>query len=524
MASVAALARLRAAAAGLALALAALAAGPAGPQQLPASLVADQVSYDRESGLLVASGNVEVAYQGRVLRATRITYDERRQEIRADGPLQLTDPDGGVLIADAAAMSPDLERGLIESARLLIDGQLQLAAAEARRRDARYSTLYRTVASSCTICAGNPTPTWAIRASRITRDAVGRRIYFEHARVELFGVPVGYLPRMSVPEPGVTRASGFLAPSFLQSQIYGAGFKLPYYRVLGPSADATVTPFLTTSGATLFEGEYRRRFDGGGFDLSGVIAFDAGLEGDPDQIRGSLASDGSYALGQGFVADFDLAVASDDTFLAQFDYSDADRLTSTAAIHRTTADQYLSLGTVAFQSLRDDEPTETIPYVLPQFTYREHLEPALFGGRLAVNAESLGILRDLGSNMVRAGGGVDWRRQWILPQGVLASTTAAAMVAVYQVWDNPDTADGIEGRALPTASAELRRSSIPRSSARPTCRTRTASSSTSTRPTSSRSTASPASTGWRPGCAPTSASATPARTPPAGRSAPPSAR
>ena len=113
-----------------------------------------------------------------------------------------------MLIADSAALTPDLEDGLISSARLLIAGQLQLAAVEVRRTDGRYATLYRTIASSCTICAENPTPTWAIRASRVTEDAVARRIYFENARLELFGVPVGFLPRLSIPEPGVDRASG----------------------------------------------------------------------------------------------------------------------------------------------------------------------------------------------------------------------------------------------------------------------------------------------------------------------------
>ena len=47
-------------------------------------------------------------------------------------------------------------------------------AADRRRRGpprrGRYATLYRTVASSCTICAENPTPTWALRASRVTDD------------------------------------------------------------------------------------------------------------------------------------------------------------------------------------------------------------------------------------------------------------------------------------------------------------------------------------------------------------------
>ena len=98
--------------------------------------------------------------------------DEAADEIRAEGPLVLTDPAGGVLLADAAALTPDLEDGLITSARLLIAGRMQLAAVEMRRSGGRYDTLYRTVASSCTICAENPTPTWALRATRITRDGI----------------------------------------------------------------------------------------------------------------------------------------------------------------------------------------------------------------------------------------------------------------------------------------------------------------------------------------------------------------
>ena len=240
-------------------------------ETLPAMLSADSVTYDRETGLLVASGDVEVLYQGRVLRAARITYDERAERIRAEGPIVLTDPDGGVLLADAAALTPDLEEGLISSARLLIDGQLQLAATEMRRTGGRYATLQRTIASSCTICAGNPTPTWAIRASRITEDSVAQRLYFENARLEAFGFPIAYVPRLSIPEPGVARASGVLPPVFQQSDIYGFGFKLPYYRVLGPSSDTTITPFVTTEGGFLLEGEYRRRFSNGGFNLWGVV-------------------------------------------------------------------------------------------------------------------------------------------------------------------------------------------------------------------------------------------------------------
>jgi LPS-assembly protein len=446
--------------AALALALAALGLlRPAAPQEgPPASLIADQVTYDRESGLLVATGNIEVLYEGRVLRARRIVYDEAADEIRAEGPLVLTDPAGGVLLAAAAALTPDLEDGLITSARLLIEGRMQLAAVEMRRTGGRYDTLYRTVASSCTVCAENPTPTWAIRATRITRDEAERRLYFENARFELFGLPIGYVPRASIPEPGVERASGLLTPSFhSSSDIFGVGFKLPYYRVLGPSADVTVTPFLTSKGTKILEGEYRQRLTNGGFDLSGVFALDDGLpdEGYPD-LRGALAADGSYGFGAGFVADFDLQVASDDDFLQQFDYSDADRLTSTASIHRTVLDEYVSLGTVAFQSLRDDEETDTIPYVFPEFTYRRLIETPGVGGRLGIDGESLGVLRDVGGNMVRLGGGLDWRQDWVLPRGILAETTAAAVLDVYRAWDYTGEPEGVLTRGMPTAAVKLR--------------------------------------------------------------------
>ena len=51
-------------------------AGRSSTPVAPASLIADQVTYDRDTRILSATGNVEVLYQGRVLRADRIIYDE----------------------------------------------------------------------------------------------------------------------------------------------------------------------------------------------------------------------------------------------------------------------------------------------------------------------------------------------------------------------------------------------------------------------------------------------------------------
>ena len=91
-------------------------------------------------------------------------------------------------------------------------------------------------------------------------------------------------------------------------------------------------------GGVLLEGEYRRRFAAGGFDLWGVVTLDDSL-GHPG--RGAIFGDGRFRLGDGFVTDFGVEVTSDDSFLQQYDYSDADRLTSFVRVSRTRADEYL---------------------------------------------------------------------------------------------------------------------------------------------------------------------------------------
>lgn len=440
-------------AAGLAAALTALALLAAPPVRAqPASLIADEVTYDRETGLLTASGNVEAVYENRVLRAERIVYDEENEEIRATGPLSLTDPDGTILLADAAELSPDFTRGLVESGRLLVAGQLQLAASEIERRGDRFTTLQQTVASSCTICAENPIPTWSIRARRITMDELEQRVYFEGARFEVLGVPVAYLPSVSVPDPRLDRATGFLLPSYHQSELYGSGVKVPYYRIFGPSADATVTPFVTTDGAFLLEGEYRRRIASGGFDVGGVLALN---DGTGDAGRGAFDATGDFALPRGYTSEFQIEFASDKSFLQEFDYSDADRLTSFAHVNRVLADQYFHLGTVGFQSLREDEDDGTVPFVVPEFEFNQRGSLPGIGGLFTVNADSLGISREIGRDVLRGGGGADWQQRWVFGNGLVASATFGGNLDLYGVRDDPDDPDGYAVHAVPVAATKL---------------------------------------------------------------------
>ena len=92
-----------------------------------AALVADVVRIEADSRL-IAEGGVQVAYQGTILTASRVTYDRAADQLFIDGPISLNDGDGAVFVADSAELDGDLQDGILESARIVLDQQLQMAA------------------------------------------------------------------------------------------------------------------------------------------------------------------------------------------------------------------------------------------------------------------------------------------------------------------------------------------------------------------------------------------------------------
>ncbi len=226
----------------------------------------------------------------------------------------------------------ELRDGLVVGARSVMGENVRLAAVEARRVDDRYNTLSKAVYSPCTVCPENPTPLWSIRARRVIHDEEEHIIHYENATFEVFGVPVGWLPYFRHPDPTVDRASGFLIPRFLSSSIFGYALKVPYYQVIDPQSDLTLTPFVMTNDGLILELEYRRLFETGGLTFAGSGTWnDYGGEG---PVHGFVDTDGLFDIGWGIDAGWDIKFASDDAYLRRYDYDYVDRLTSEVFVKR----------------------------------------------------------------------------------------------------------------------------------------------------------------------------------------------
>lgn len=429
-----------------------------------ATLVADRI-YISGNDRLVAEGTVEALYKGARLRAARMVYDQKTDRLDIEGPITLTDASGSTMIADSALLSSDLREGVLQSARVVLDGQLQIAANELARVSGRFTRMSKVVASSCQVCAGNPTPLWEIRARRVVHDQQERQLYFDNAQFRIAGVPVFYIPHLRMPDPTLDRATGFLVPSVRSTSALGVGLKMPYFFAIGDSRDLTLTPYVTTKDGRSLAGRYRQAF------ATGEIQFDGSLSHDrirPDGTRGYLFGTGTFELPRDFRLSFGIELVSDPSYLLDYGITDKDRLLSGFSIERTRRNETFFAGLGNYNSLRTGEDNSVLPTLITDMTFHRRFRPEILGGQggftlqthshrrastLAFDANGDGVAD--GRDMARLTARADWRRNWIGEGGLVVSGLLAATADVYAI--GQDAAyPGSVTRVTPVTAVELR--------------------------------------------------------------------
>jgi len=360
----------------------------------------------------------------------------------------------------------------VAGARLVLDGQMQLAAAEINRVDGRYNQLTKTVASSCKVC-GNSVPLWQIRARRVVHDQQERQLYFDDARFEIAGVPVAYFPHLRLPDPTLKRATGFLIPQIVTSTALGVGLKFPYFLIVNDHADVLLTPYLSSNTRTL-EGRYRQELSFGSIELEGAVSVDELLPGEP---RAYLYGRGRFKLPADFKLNVDVGLVSDTAYLLTYGYDDTDRLSSGVELTRTRRTEYISASFQKLRSLRAAEvPVEdTLATLLGRATYERRMFPGLIGGEarlvfdidgheriaetvtptLIAACATAGVLECTARDVLRAGISVGWKRDWTFVNGMIAGVKSDLSSDFY--WIEQDAAFASKvSHITPSAALELR--------------------------------------------------------------------
>ena len=66
---------------------------------------AREINYDYANERVAAVGNVQIYYNGTILEANKVIYDQKTKRLRAEGNARLTEPNGQVTYGEIMELS-----------------------------------------------------------------------------------------------------------------------------------------------------------------------------------------------------------------------------------------------------------------------------------------------------------------------------------------------------------------------------------------------------------------------------------
>ncbi|MGD9538192.1 MAG: LPS-assembly protein LptD [Alphaproteobacteria bacterium] len=446
----------------------------------PVVLIADHIERDDERGITTATGNVELAQGGRIVVADSIIYNERENVVFASGNVTMKEPSGEVLFADQVELKDDLREGVISEFRALLTDGAKIAANGARRTGGNRTTMSRVVFSPCELCPEDPerAPLWQVKAKEVVHDQVDHDIAYYDAWLEFFGVPVVYTPYFQHSDPTVKRRTGVLSPTYGSTTALGYMLTVPYYIVLEPWRDLTISPTYTTNESGILALQYRELTETGSFSFEGSITRpntqdpEFGTTLGDDVVRGHIRGEGEFDIDDIWRAGFLLERASDATYLARYnvpELSSRRTLVTSPYVEGFDDRNHASMTGFYFQGLDADDVQSRIPFVMPLVDINLVSEPGRHGSFFTLDANGMALNRRDGADSRRVSVIGGWHLPYIADTGEVYKLSATLRGDAYSVSgvvdpDDPSAVeDGLTGRIVPELSLEWRYPLIARS-------------------------------------------------------------
>ncbi|MGD0639296.1 MAG: LPS assembly protein LptD [Roseiarcus sp.] len=254
---------------------------------------------------------------------------------------------------------------------------------------------------------------WQIRAARIIENQQTHIVYYEDAWLEVGGVPIAYVPYFSAADPSVTRASGFLAPTFYQGSHLGAGVGLPYFYDLAPNYDLTLTPTYLSAQGALGDVQWRHRLENGEYNIrvTGIDQQDPGrflaapYGAGERRWRGSFESQGKFYINDKWTYGWDVTAVSDPFYLNDYKIRSQDTsryyfqdIVSSVYLRGQADRGFFDLSGYHFESTVASTDQRTEPPAVPVFDYNRTFAIAPessggIGGEIKVDLNATNIAR-----------------------------------------------------------------------------------------------------------------------------------
>ncbi|WHA40250.1 LPS-assembly protein LptD [Agrobacterium larrymoorei] len=417
-------------------------------------LTANDLTYNRDQERVIASGGVRLKYSGYRMVAQRVEFNQSTGRVMARGNIELIEPGGNRIYADELDVTDNFAQGFVNALRVETTDNTRIVGESAERLNEDVMVLNNGTYTACLPCAERPDkpPLWQVKAQRVIQDGKKQTVRLEKAQFELFGKPIAYLPFITVPDNRVKRKSGFLFPQFSVTDNLGFGVGVPYYQVLGPSADVTITPTYYSTQGLLLQAEVRQRFEMGthtltlaGINQQDSSKFESGTSDALNDQRGMVATRGDFKINPRWAFGWDAMVQSDNNFSRTYGLKGYKSETQTNKLYLTGFGERNSFEANAYYfNVQDKDDSETEErkqaMVHPAIDYRYFVPDPVYGGELSLTTNLTSLTRRdedayaLGNSIrfpglegtyTRLSTEAEWKRTFTLDSGLQLTPLAA---------------------------------------------------------------------------------------------------
>lgn len=414
--------------------LSSLVAGPERPisKTAPVTFLADQVSYNHKTGIVTATGNVQAWQNGHVLYADKVVIDRVHNTATAIGHVVMIEPSGAILFSKHAHLSQGMKNAVLHHVASILAENGRIVANGARRYGGVINELSKPIYSTCDLCKHDPTaaPLWQIKAYSAVEDLQHKVIEYHDAQLQIYGVPVFWLPYMSQPDPSVKRQSGFLIPGFGSSTHIGTFFDIPYFWDISKSQDATIVPIIATKAGPVLDVKYRQALNDGKFTIN--ISGGHDRYADPGGISDAIFANGVFDLNDTWRTGFSYNRTSTTQYLNDFRYlPNAAFLASNAYLEGFGAGSYAKIEAETYQGLVATITQSDLPIIAPYMRYSYFGAPDEWGGRFSMTANAFNVIRQVGTNDRRTALIANYDLPGQGPDGILTDARVRLIAAGY---------------------------------------------------------------------------------------------
>ena len=415
------------------------------------NIYADEIKIDKIKETIKASGDaIAVSDNNIKIRSSEILYNDNEDKLEAFGDIILNDEDKNTFFFEELSAynnfdeitGNEVKARLKDNSRIVGSNYIKKGEVSVIK-DAEFTPCKKSdyLIKNC--------PGWKLKSKKIYHNNKTKTIHYDHAQIQLFNIPVFYLPYFSHPDPSVRKRSGFLMPTIQTDERLGDKFSVPLFINLRSNLDLTFTPNIQSKSNNFYNLNYRQLNDRIDLEVNSSI--------DDNDDRGGTSShlfiDSKIFNSYGSLNAY-LKTSNNDTYMRKNKINNLTLLKSGIDFEREANDTFFSFKAASYKHLTSQE--EQWEYLYPSINYNiRNIENNFYDGSLSLN-NSLSIRKKLDKSYLSlVSSQLDWSNQKVIKKNGLVTNNEVNIRVASITTDEKSTKDTSNIRIYPQLSSKI---------------------------------------------------------------------